>query len=80
VSALTEARKLLARRREAVADGELAHMWPGAAWDLITSAWFRGVGDHTWRPLLRRLRGPGPDERYHSPTGGCPQCNPSVRP
>ena len=61
---------MLRFRREAVADGEYRFMWPGAAWDVVTLLWFRGVADNTWR----MLRGPGPDELYHSPSGGCPHC------
>jgi len=64
-------RSLLDARRTAVARGELSRMYPGAALDVITLWWFRGLV----APLSRLVRGPGPDERYHSPTGGCPLCS-----
>ncbi len=67
-------RHLLAARRHAVHTGEVHRMWPGAAWDVAMLVWWRGVVG----PLRRRLRGPGPDERYHSPTGDCPMCNPTA--
>lgn len=67
-------RSLLANRRLAVARGELTRMWPGAAWDLATLVWWRGL----WGPIRARLRGPSPDALYHSTTGGCPLCNPST--
>lgn len=65
-------RSLLHARRSAVATGEVRRMWPGAALDVVTLVWFRGV----WGPVWRWWRGPGPDELYHSPGGGCPLCSP----
>jgi len=64
-------RALLAARRTAVASGELRCMWPGAAWDIATLVWFRGI----CAPIIDRLV-PVPIDRYHSPDGDCPLCNP----
>lgn len=67
---LRTVRALLAVRRTAVSRGEVARMWPGAAWDVAALAWFR----YLWHPMRDRVRGPGLDEVYHSPAGDCPLC------
>lgn len=59
-------------RARAVERGELASVWPGAAWDMVSLVLWRGV---VW-PVVDVLRAPHPDDDYHSPTGGCPICNP----
>lgn len=62
-------------RRHAVDSGEVHRMWPGAAVDVLSLVWFRVVGDNTWRPFLRWLHGPSPDEEFHSSSGECPLCS-----
>jgi hypothetical protein len=62
-------KNLLAARRQAVADGELRFMWPGAARDVVTLVWRRGIvyplHDLIWPP--RTCGQLFPD---------CPLCNP----
>lgn len=51
-SLLTIIRHTLTFRRAAVARGELARMWPGAALDVASLIWWRGI----YWPVADRLR------------------------
>lgn len=44
-------RSMLAARRVAVTRGEVTRMWPGAAWDLVTLTWWRGI----YWPVVERI-------------------------
>lgn len=40
---VTLTKHMLKARRTAITRGELKHMWPGAAWDITTLWWYRGI-------------------------------------
>lgn len=59
-------------RRLAATRGEVSRVWPGVLADIAGLVWWRGI----WNPVRAAWHGPHPDAVYHSPTGGCPLCNP----
>jgi hypothetical protein len=71
-SNVTPIRMLAWSRRLAVDRGEVRWFWPGIVWDVAALVWFR----YLVGTVKRWWWGPGPDELYHSPSGGCPLCNP----
>lgn len=72
-------RSMLAARRVAVERGELRRMWPGAAWDVTTLVWWRGI----YWPVHDSLWPPVSHQEAHPDCPGCnwrPVSDPIVRP